>query len=283
MFKFWKNYSESFKRSFLIIAMYGLAFAFGYIAQIIGNPKVNASFYISEQKKFAVYQIGLKDVLDLIFIGPIFTILSFFLIKRVLDDLKQCDFPENKVHFYYIIYLIAIVLFNYGNMIHITMNRLNAQIIENYSTEAVYYSVYFLDEIIGHLFLTIGFFIIFTEISYLHTLSLNKHHVQEDFSEFLLKPGEKKYNFIFGIGLGVFTAFTYLEGQCAFVFLILNPIFCTLLIIYNNKKANLKIKDNSLIITFIIMTIAFAATVLIWGFITGFKPYYPFFYQKSEL
>jgi len=278
----WKNYSESYKRSFLIILCYGISFGLGYITKL-GNPTFSLWFYISEQNKYVLYQFKLKDVLDLIFIGPIFTILSFVLIKRILDDLKEQQLADKKVMFFWIIYLIAIVVYNYGNMIHVTMNRLNAQIIEDYNTQDLYYFVYFLDEVVGHLFLTIGFFIVFTETSYLHTISLQKHTKSEELTNFLMNNNERNWNFLFGIGLGAFTAFAYLEGQCAFVFLLLNPIFCGLLILYNNKWTSIKLKDNSMMIMYLLMTIAFAITIIIWGLVTGFKPVYPFFYQNSEL
>ncbi|TFG11242.1 MAG: hypothetical protein EU535_07470 [Promethearchaeota archaeon] len=273
-----KNYSESFKRSLLIIFAYGIAFGLGYLTRIF-NPYFAIPFYISEQEKITYYYLNLKDVLDLLFIGPIFTLFSFILLKRILDDLRIKGLSENKILVYYALFLIAIVLYNYGNMIHVTMNRLNSQVIDKYNTEDFYYQIYYLDEMIGHHFITIGFFIVLTEVCLLHTSSLMKAKTN---SEFLLKNREPFWNYIFGLGLGIATAFAYLEGQCAFLFLILNPIICLILVMCSYKTSGL-IKKNSLLMIFIIMTIVFAIIVLIWAGVTGIKPYYPYFYQNSEL
>ena len=274
----WKNYSESFKRSLLIILAYGLAFGIGYLTRLF-NPFIHIPFYISEQEKIVYYHLNLKDILDLLFIGPLFTILSFLLLKRILDELKLQGLTENKIIFFYILFLTAIVLYNYGNIIHVTMNRLNSQFTDEQKTEDLYYQVYYLDEFIGHHFITVGFFIIFFEICWLHLLDLKINSNKE---EYLMNKREIVWNYLFGIAFGIITASAYLEGQCAFLFLILNPIFCVILILFS-KKYNIKIEKNSLLVMFILMTIVFTIVVLIWAGITGIKPYYPYFYQNSEL
>jgi len=276
-----KDRSESFNRSFLIILAYGIGFGLGYITRL-GNPKIFFSFYHSEQQIFANYGINLKDLLDLLFITPIFAIISFILLRRILEDSAFKEMSKKKINCFYYIYLIAIVFFAYGNMIHITMNRLNSDIADIYNTEAFYYSVYFLDEFWGHHLIEIGFFIIFTEFTFLHTFSLINNAPETDQRTKLMSRNQKSWNAILGIVFGIATALLYLEGQSAFLFLILNPIFCLILIIYNNKH-NIPLKENSLLMLFLLMTISFAITTIIWGILTGIKPAYPFFYQNSEV
>ncbi len=279
MFKAWKSNSESFKRSFLLVLSYGIAFGIGYLFRF---GELTVWFYVSEQKKIASYQLGLKDFVDLLCIGPIFTIISFFAIKRVFDELNQVKFSKNKESICYIVYLIAIAVFNYGNMIHVTANRLNSQVIDDYNTEAFYYSIYFLDEFIGHLLITIGFFVVFVELTFLHSITIKKREESKDTANFYMKDREPIFNCIFGVGLGAVTAEAYLEGQCAFLFLILNPLFSVILLLFA-KKIKIDIRMNSLLMLFIIMTIIFTIFVVVWAFLFGIKPYYPFFYQGSEL
>ena len=76
--------------------MYGVAFGLGYLTRL-GNPDLTFSFYVSEQEIYAQYQLNLKDILDLIIIGPFFTVISFFLVKRILDDLKKYEMPEKRI------------------------------------------------------------------------------------------------------------------------------------------------------------------------------------------
>jgi hypothetical protein len=273
-----KNSSTSFKRSFLIILAYGIGFGIGYITQL-GNPRVSISFYVSEQKRFATYGLKLKDLLDLILVTPLFAIISFILLKKIIDDLSGREISSKKINTAYFIFLIALILFAYGNMIHITMNRLNADIAKDYGTEQVYYSVYFLDEFLGHHLVEIGFFIIFTEIAFLHTLNISD---SEYLSKNLMNKKESSLNSVFGIALGVATSLLYLEGQSAFVFLILNPIICVILIYYN-KRNKIRLKENSLLMLFLLMTISFTITTILWGVFTGIKPAYPFFFQNSEV
>ena len=275
--------SESFIRTFLIVIMYGVAFGLGYITRL-GNPDLTFSFYVSEQQIYASYQLNLKDILDLIIIGPFFTVISFFLVKRILDDLKKYKLPEKRIKLLFTAYLIAIVVFNYGNITHVTLNRLNSQVLAAFETEAFYYAIYFLDEIVGHLFITLGFFVILTEICYIHTLSLRNRVGTDSFSNYFMRSRLEGYiTIFFGILGGIITAFSYLEGQCAFVFLFLNPICGVILFYYNNKRAALKTKNNLILMMFLLMTITFTMTVLLWGLFTGLKPVYPFFYQNSEI
>jgi len=275
--------SESFIRTFLIVFMYGVAFGLGYITRL-GNPDVTFNFYVSEQEIYALYTLNLKDLLDMIIIGPMFTVISFFLLKRILEDLKKFELPEKRIKLLFTIYLIAIVIFNYGNITHITMNRLNSQVPTTLETEAFYYAIYFLDEIVGHLFITLGFFVILTEVCYIHTLSLKNRVGTESFSNFFMRSRVEGYiTIFFGILGGIITAFSYLEGQCAFVYLLLNPICGVVLFYFNFKREALKTKNNLILIMFLLMTITFIITVLLWGVFTGLKPVYPFFYQNSEI
>jgi len=105
-----KNTSETFQRTFYLILAYGLGFGLGYVTRITGNPKIAIEFYVSEQEIFAVYQLSLKDVLDIILIGPIFTLLSFIVLKKLLDSLKDQNFEEKSIMVSYFIFLIAIVI-----------------------------------------------------------------------------------------------------------------------------------------------------------------------------
>ncbi len=279
MLKAWKTNSESFKRSFLVVLSYGIAFGIGYLFRF---GELTVWFYVSEQKKIASYQLGLKDFVDLLCIGPIFTIISYFAIKRVIGDLNRFKFSKNKESICYIVYLIAIVFFNYGNMIHVTANRLNSQVIDEYSKEAFYYSIYFLDEFIGHLLITIGFFIVLVELTFLHSIDIKKREESKDVSNFYLKDKEPIFNYIFGLALGAVTAEAYLEGQCAILFLILNPLFSVILLLFA-KKIKIDIRKNSMLMLFIIMTIVFTIFVIVWALLFGIKPFYPYLFQPSEL
>ena len=103
-----KNSSESFKRSFLIILAYGIGFGLAYITRL-GNPTINFSFYVSEQQVYANYGLNLKDLLDLILVTPIFAIISFILLKKILDELSVERASDNKMLLGYFIFLIAVV------------------------------------------------------------------------------------------------------------------------------------------------------------------------------
>ena len=279
-----KHNSESFKRSFLLILAYGLAFGLGEPARWFNSP-VKINFYLSEQNRIAFYVLNIKDILDLIFIGPVFTIISFILLKRILEDFNQNHDLENmevNESFYYSLYLIAVVIFNYGNIIHVLMNRLNAQIITEYNDKYFYYYVYFLDEFIGHFLITLGFFIIFCEMCILHTINLKFNNYTKNNEKILLENSEHLIHSLFGIALGVATALTYLEGQCAFFFLVANTITLIFLILFSKTK-RIRFKENSLLILFTLMTITFSLVVITWAFIFGIKPYYPYYYQISEV
>lgn len=276
---FWSNCSESFKRSFLVIFAFGFSFGIGFLFQW---GILSIRFYVSEQAIYAIYEFTLKDLIDLLVTGPVFTLVSFFLIKRILDELSGSEISEKAIITYYMVFVIAIVMFNYGNIIHVTMNRLYNQIKNDYNAEDVYYSVVFLDEIIGHLLLNIGFFIFITEVCFLHTKSLNFSFESNQKTALLLKSQKERFwNFFMGMLLGISTALAYIEGQCAFVFLILNPIFAFLLFMHS-KYRDVEIKENSILVLYLLMTIFYAITILVWVLFTGLIPVYPYFYQLLE-
>lgn len=284
---FFNKFSESFLRSFLIVLAYGIAFGVGYITKITGNPSFTTSFYVSEQTTMGSFTLNLKDIIDLIIIGPAFSIISFFLIRRTINMTFDANKQDNKaITTAYFFFFIAIVMFNYGNMIHVMMNRVNSHTPDELRTNPLYYSIYFLDEIVGHLLLTLGFFIVFCEGVILHTENLSRNKEIEPNTEisgvFDLNSTEESINIALGIGLGLATGLIYPEGQCAFVFLILNP--CAAAILYLiSYRMKISIRDNSLLVLFLMMTIVYVITTLIYGFMTGFKSVYPFFYQISEL
>jgi len=268
--------------------MWGVCFGVGYLFRGID---ISISFWISELNQKFITSFSLKDIIDLIFLNLIYPFISIKTRNLIINDKNKNKFfpkpiDENNIglislkNYFFIFFL---VVFIFANTSHILFNRINSGV-RHINPDIIYTNVYriiyFFDEYFGHLGLSIGFL-------GMATINLND---QISIKCRKLNIFEKIWLYLFGISFGSVFAATLMEGQSAFPILlyyvgvliylvkyVIKHIKLNKINIRNLEKWNLI--DYPIIIFFILNSIGFIGFSLIYGALTGLKPYYPFFIQ----
>ncbi len=264
---------------FLAVFLLTLLVFYLVIPRIIPGS-INFWFNISElDGEVGQFSISYRLILEIIFMGPIFAIVYFFLMKYLIEGIDE-ERGKNK---YYIKLLeIGVITFIciscMGHIVHMMFDRASWMYIlannDSMDTSELYSYIYYSDEWLGHHLIHIG---------------LYGYTLMALFAEFLGKEEERRklngdeltYTILLGAATGIIAYTTY-EGQAAFMMLILWTILLSVeLFVIIIKKIN--ILERPILLYTLINSIIFIILFIIWVSIFGVKPYYPFIYQPSEL
>ncbi|MHA1783955.1 MAG: hypothetical protein ACTSVY_13060 [Candidatus Helarchaeota archaeon] len=236
------------------------------VAEISGTTGVNVFFLF-----------GIGRIAELILMGPVFIVVYYIMMKYML---KKIDIDEGKnsswVFLLEIGMIITISIVAMGIAIHTLFdyaNHLYRIAYGGYDTTELFLFLYYSDEWLGHHLIHVGYYSAIV-------LAL--------ISEYLIAEQDRmSWEEILLTGFGAFNIFilngyaTY-EGQCAFLLVLLSVILLiTEIIVVSWKKVDpLK---NPLLLASMIGSIIIIGFYVYWISVFGWKPYYPFFYQPSEL
>jgi len=200
---------------------YGLFYIIGLTYRLF-LPEIKIPFILAESGKKVFYSMELSEILDIIFIGIAFTITSFYAFNWLLVMLPQGTDIKTKRN-YNLIFIIAILLTNYGVMTHMVTNQLNnivsnmieaGQIVSfNSELDQLTLGIYLWDEIISHMLGSTGFFL----IGLLFIRMEQNSKVREKFNT---RNDVLTYSLSFIIGM--FASFFAIEGQVGTIFFIIS-------------------------------------------------------------
>jgi len=281
--KFKIKITRDFLPFFLIVMAYAIGIGFPYLFQYVFKFRVPFSFWISEQDLLVDYDISSKLFMDVVFTSPFFAICSYFGIRMVLNRMPEENFSKRFKNISLSLYLIFVTIFCMGHVIHVVANHINGKV-SNLGLEetTLFYAIYFWDEFVGHTTIGVGFYSIFLLMSFLNILFLIDDEKKPPENQTNIFWGDKYWALFIGAIGGLIQAEAFLEGQCNFIFLIVNPV--ALLSFYLiSLKYKFDYKKSPFIWGLIGITISYSIFTFIWVGFTGIKPYYPFFYQGSEL
>ncbi|MHA1380214.1 MAG: hypothetical protein ACTSRG_17710 [Candidatus Helarchaeota archaeon] len=135
------------------------------------------------------------------------------------------------------------------------------------------FPAYFFDEVVSHKLEHLGLFIAYSGLALMQYWHPIEHDMEKiDFYGLVALGG----------AYGVATMIALAEGQATFEFLFIS-IGLLGFIVYQMKKLEINLKKMPFLTFFMFFLLMIVITTPIWGITTGIKPYYPFFYQLSEL
>ncbi|MHA1291833.1 MAG: hypothetical protein ACTSQJ_04090 [Promethearchaeota archaeon] len=269
-----KDYSIYLK--FLIIFLISLLIFYQFIPRIVKGT-LDIWVNISELGGNAGhFSLSYRLILEIIFMGPIFGILYYFLMKRLISEID-----ENQGRNKYYIYLIEISIITFicisvmGHTIHMLFDHASRLYFNTYGsmdTSELYSFLYYSDEWLGHHLIHIAYFGYI--VTALFAEFLGNNHKKMNLDELII-------DIFLGICLSIIAYSTY-EGQAALIMLILwTSLLCFEIIIIIVKK--IKILERPILLATIINNLIVILLFIWWITLYGVKPYYPIIYQPSEL
>lgn len=271
------NYQSSIKFSLIILitllASYGIPrLITGSISIYVNVAELGSALGIG-----VGFLFGIGALVELILMGPVFIIIFYIMFKYLLSkiEIKQ----EKHKYYVWILEILAILIITILAMGHVThiffnyANHLYRVAYGGYDTTPLFLFLYYSDEWLGHHLIHIAFFGIII-------LAL--------FADFLIQKDEKMswdeigLTIFMGIGFFIINGYATYEGQCASLLVILTIILLTFeLVIIFWKKINPL--EYPVLLATIISSVIIIVFFVSWILIFGWKPYYPFYFQPSEL
>ncbi|MHA1309800.1 MAG: hypothetical protein ACTSQO_02630 [Candidatus Helarchaeota archaeon] len=275
---FFKNPFD-YKLSLKSLFWYLIALVSCYLISSLFHGSINIPVNISELPNGAgqFFPFPLPDIIELIFMGPIFTLIYFIIMKIMIKKIKIEKKRDSYIsEFLELISILLVGILVAGHFIHVTYNyasHLYDLQFGGYDTSNLFLFLYWSDEWLGHHLIHFAFFfqiILFLIVEY----KLNDHKIMS-WDEIALSVS-------LGIGLFILLGWATYEGQCAFPLMLLCFILLIVEIIIILIKRLNPLRFPLIFITMIsnIIVIGF---YFFWIFSYGIKPYYPFIYQPSEL
>jgi len=262
---------------FLFIFLITLLIFYRVIPRLV-NGSITIYVNISELNgESGNFSVSYRLILEIIFMGPVFAIVYYFLMKYLIQGINQ-EVGKNRYYIYLleIGVITSICISCMGHAIHMLFDYASRVYYNSHGQQmditSLYSFLYYSDEWLGHHLIHIGLF------GYI-SMAL--------FAEFLGKEHERleKEEIICAILLGLGMSIIYyatFEGQAAFMMLILwTSLLIFEIIIIIIKKIN--IRERPILIATIINSIVTIILFTVWAVLFGLKPYYPYIYQPSEL
>ncbi|MBD3353524.1 MAG: hypothetical protein GF364_18720 [Candidatus Lokiarchaeota archaeon] len=285
------DFESQYAQIFIFFITWGICFGIGYL---FSGFTFSISFWISEIDELVSVEFKVRDILDLLLINlvyPLFAIKTRNLVKldsitsnnqtphKKTDTILTSKFTKSDYVYYFFL-----SVFIFGNTSHVLVNRISAMYrhmdYNNIFTE-LFHLTYFWDEYFGHLGIAIG----------IYGMAMLNFKKQIHLKCRKLRKDEWFWLWIFGIGFGPVFCGAMLEGQAVFPFLIFFISLLLIILVHIRKQRNKreeqkeksitawKLSDHPIIFFYILMAVGFIAAAIVFGFIYGMKPYYPFFVQ----
>ncbi len=256
---------------------YGIFYVIAFLYRLF-LPSVTIPFVIAELDKQVTFTMDLAELLDLIYLGIIFSINAFFTFNWLSTALP----PNKKVKKNtQIMFMISIIILNFGVITHMVANQLNEfmhAIVESgeiitpgSNLEQLELGLYFWDEIASHIFTGLGIFCLMT----LFVRMERKNEVTEIFTtkkDVLIKLMS------FAVGGGI--AFGLIEGQAGAIFFVVSGLLFLFIVV---QMIGAKYKNKPFTTCTLFVLIGYVLFTVVYVLITGLKSNYPYIFQISEV
>ncbi|MBA7643414.1 hypothetical protein ES703_51139 [subsurface metagenome] len=270
------------KKEFQLFLWFFMGYAMCYLITLLGDYfSITISYWISELDQEVSFVIPAQDLIEIFLMGPVFSVITWKVFKSIFLDeqiLLKEKLSTKWITALEVIFFVSVCTMCLGNAIHKVVNDLNrrafdvTKILSDPLYADLYYAIYFWDEIFGHMALAVPLMILMS--MFMGGLLFSPPSRDLKWFEWLFIT-------LVGIGYGIVWFYGFAEGQATFVLLLIN-VGLVLFIVATKFKKKKCIRDHPFVWVVLIEALIFITCSIIWGLITGLKPYYPFFKQPGE-
>ncbi|MHA1684480.1 MAG: hypothetical protein ACTSUE_26315 [Promethearchaeota archaeon] len=252
--------------------------------QLISGMKASFTFtiWLSDGiDAFETVQFPVYTVIEIIMTGPLVSMVMVYCFRKMVQFWEVDDIiSDRKEKLLNILILLCVLLLNTGVFTNRIFNIVSAHLKEIPAAHDQYVWAYFLDEFLGHTLSHLGLSLFLFTMAL--TMPLNTNLLGE--KSYRMNGGERVLVFIPALAYGVINSYANLEGQTALLTLVFLSILAILLILVVKKVSGKVFIINRPFLLFIISQVLVMVVFLtIWVVATGIKPFYPFFFQPTEL
>ena len=284
------DFETQYPQTLFFLLSFSLFMGIGYVTN---RYSFDLTFWISEFDKEVIAHFSVKDIVDLMYINLIFPIFAVWVRNSVNNNYNTYfnnnnsnnnNNNNNHNNWDNYLYYIFMGLMIFGNTSHVLANNfthLLQTLDPTLRDTSLFYSIYFWDEYFGHLALVLGM--------YGMALTNLAKQIKVPLLEYKMSPDKWIHMILTGIGLGVGISLAMMEGQSNPIFLLLNVVLLITLLVYvvrsKNRNEingdNWSIKNHPVIVLFILESIFFIISSVVWGLVYGIMDHYPYFYQNG--
>jgi hypothetical protein len=251
----------------------------------IGAP-VQVEYYILDgHYVLGTAQFPAYTIAEIVAFGPAMAIVMAWCFNRTISYLRSSGLmPTGKACVLGLLLVVSIALLNAGLLINRLFNVISAHAKEFYDTTGLGYDnytfAYFLDEIVGHHLMNAGLVLFYVVMA----IAAPRDSAPLSRPEHALNGGEKLLVLVSSAVYGLIFTIENLEGQSmVFSLILMGALVCTIVLSTMVKRNKLAISNRPFLLFLVVQLLVMLVFSIAWGIALGVKPYYPFFYEPSEL
>ncbi len=236
--------------------------------------------YVSGTASFPAYTIA-----EIVAFGPVMAVVMSWCFQKTLATWSAAGLMSpGKARVLGLLFAVSIALLNTGLLINRLFNVVSAQAKVFYDATGQGYEnyvyAYFLDEIVGHHLMNAGFVLYYAVM----VVAAPRNSTLLSRPEHKLNGGERVLVLGSSAVHGVIFSVENLEGQSMFFSLVVMGAVAGVIVLVTMARCNkLALLDRPFLLFIAVQLMVMLMFAMIWGIALGVKPYYPFFYEPSEL
>jgi hypothetical protein len=280
------NTTRPSTRCFLV---YVLALLLAYVVllpfKVVGGTVFVDYYLLDGNYVFWTAAFPTYTIAEIVAFGPAMSVVMTWCFQRVLASWRTAGLmPPGKARVLGLLFAASVALLNAGLMVNRLFNVVSAQAKSFYGATGIGYDnyvfTYFLDEIVGHHLMNAGFVLYYVVMAVAKprdSLPLSK-------PEHALNGGERVLVLVASAVHGVIFSIENLEGQSmVFSLVMLGAMACGIVLATLVKRNKLAILNRPFLLFIAVQLVVMLVFTIVWGIALGVKPYYPFFYEPSEI
>ncbi|MEX2683815.1 MAG: hypothetical protein Q6373_019740 [Candidatus Sigynarchaeota archaeon] len=234
---------------------------------------------------FGTASMPAYTVAEMIAFGPAMTVIMTWCFRKVLASWRSAGLmPAKKARVLELLFVVSVSLFNAGILVNRLFNVVSAQAKAFYEAMGFGYQnyvfAYFLDEIVGHLLMNSGLVLFY----FVMAIAAPRDSIPLSRPEHALNGGERLLVLASsGVHAAIFSI-ENLEGQSmAFTLALTGSLACVLFLAMVARHNKISIMNRPFLMFLTTQLVVMLLFATMWGIALGVKPYYPYFYEPSEL